>query len=329
MQIRVARNPASGQGRSTLIVSVKPLLFIDANQYLDLYLLDSAKRLLPALEEQRDYIFVTTQIVDEVLRNKVNIAAHFLTETLKKLAMGGVSVPDHLLGTGSAENGSIGAQLRDIREKAQSAKEAFKNFTPDVLEQISQSKDQVSKTLAGIFCEAVEPDEAELERARARKERGNPPGKNTDPLGDHLTWEQILSQCQDRPRLWIITKDSDYATKYDGKMFLNAFLYRELTRLYQAAPDVFLFDNIAEGLEHFTATMKVKADKLPTPEEAEQIKKEQESLPRLDYDDGPIYLRIQDAFRLSDAMQLRAALASQRNAEEVSIPPFPPIAADT
>ena len=84
-------------------MSVNAVLFIDANQYLELYLIDGGKKLLPALEEQREFIFVTTQVVEEVQRNKVRVAARFLTETLKKLEVGGVAVPDQLLSTRDTE----------------------------------------------------------------------------------------------------------------------------------------------------------------------------------------------------------------------------------
>ena len=86
----------------------------------------------------------------------------------------------------------IREQLQKIREKVNETKEEFKKLTHDLLEQVSQSKDEVSKVLAGLFSQAVAPNEGELQRARARKERGNPPGKKSDPLGDELSWEQGL-----------------------------------------------------------------------------------------------------------------------------------------
>jgi len=301
-------------------VSVKGVLFIDANQYLDLYRIVSGKKLLAALQEQRVYILVTAQVVDEVHRQKVKVTASFLADSLKKLELNSIAVPDHLLSTVDDRVVRIREQLQKIREKVEETKEEFKKLTHDLLEQVSQSKDEVSKVLAGVFSQAVAPSEDELQRARARKERGNPPGKKSDPLGDQLSWEQILSRCQDKPRLWIITKDSDYGTKHDGEMFLNAALYQELARLYLSEPRVFCFDNITDGLKHFAGTTGAKAENLPTPEETEQIKKEQESLPPLDwltnYDDSAL-IAIQSAYRMRDSTLLRAALANQ---EEVFLP---------
>jgi hypothetical protein len=72
-------------------------LFIDANQYLRLYGMANASGLLEALEEQKEYIFVSTQIADEVMRNKLDYAKLALAAKFKKLDEKGV-VPDHLLG---------------------------------------------------------------------------------------------------------------------------------------------------------------------------------------------------------------------------------------
>jgi len=253
-------------------VKPKSVLFIDANQYLDLYLIDSGKKLLPALEEQSPYIFVPEQVVHEVKRNKILIVARFLADTMNKLKAGGVVVPHHLPNT-------VSGQLRETRDKINKTKVEFSKHTPDLLERIIQSKDEVSAALERIFCHAVKAKEEEWRRARERRERGNPPGKQNDPLGDQLSWEQLLSHCEGPFKLWIITRDSDYATTYQGKMYLNAFLYEELTAKSHTTPQVFCFDNIAEGVTHFAKETNAKAEKLPTSTETEELKKEQESLP--------------------------------------------------
>jgi hypothetical protein len=303
------------------IVGVESILFVDANQYLNLYRMVSGKNLLAALEEQREYIFVTAQVVDEVHRQKVKVAASFLAEQIRKLEPKSIAVPDHLLGTGDGRVVSMREQLREINKRLKDSNEELRKLTRDLLEQVSQSKDEVSKRLAAIFSRAVAPKEDELQRARVRRERGNPPGKRSDPLGDQLNWEQILSQCQGNRRVWIITKDSDYATEHDGTMFLNAALYQELARLYRSVPEVFCFDNIVDGFRHFAATNGVKAEKLPTSEETEQIKKEQESLPPLgwleNYDEANS-IAIQKIYRERESA-LRAALR-QVASEDV----FPP-----
>jgi len=262
-------------------MSTKPILFIDANQYLDLYRMVSGKRILAALEEQKDYIFVTSQVVHEVSRNKVRVAASFLADATKKIELSAMAVPDHMLSATDDSVQRLSKRLHELREEVTKVKDAFAKLTQDLLEQVSQSKDDVSKALAVIFSKAAVPNAEELKRAKDRKMLGNPPGKNNDPLGDQVSWEQILTKCKNKPSVWIITKDSDYATKYNDVMFFNALLHDELALLYQRQPEVFCFDNIANGLKHFLETTAVTAKKLPTPDETEQIKREQDSLPPL------------------------------------------------
>ena len=163
-------------------MSVRNVLFIDANQYLDLYAIPRMKKIVPALQEQRDHILVTTQVVDEVNRNKVKKTAIFLAGQLKNLELNSIAVPAHLLSDADDRVAAMVGRLEQTRRKVEEAKKEFKKLTHDVLEQVSQSRDEMSRGLADLFIRAVSPNDGESERARARKERGNPPGKRDDPL---------------------------------------------------------------------------------------------------------------------------------------------------
>jgi len=289
-------------------VSAQAVLFIDANQYLDLYRMFRGKQLLAALVEQKDYIFVTSQVVDEVSRNKVKVAASFLANAIKKMELNTMTVPDHMLADDRVQ--SLGKRLQKTGEELTKTRDEFGKLTQELLEQVSQSNDEVSKALSVIFSKAVAPNAQELERAKQRKVHGNPPGKDNDPLGDQLSWEQILTKCKEKPRLWVITKDSDYATEHGGKLFLNALLHQDLASLCEKQPEVFCFHNIVDGLKHFSATTSVKAKKLPPPNVTEQIKKEQESLPPLDWLFGSNEM-FSTAIRNTDMSRALAALAAQ------------------
>jgi hypothetical protein len=296
-------------------VSVGGVIFIDANQYLDLYRLAQSQELLPGLAEQREHILVISQVVDEVQRQKVKATRDFLASIVKK------SVPNKTFIPSCRIEKEVSVR---IQERLQ---EIHRKLSHDLLEQVSRSKDEVSMALASVFSQAIVHTNEELQRAKARKERGNPPGKRGDPLGDELSWEQLLSHCKDKPRLWIISKDSDYATVCADKMFLNAFLYQDLTSIYQSEPTVFCFNNIGEGLRHFVDTTGAKAVNLPTLEETEQIKREQESLPPIGWlvndDSGhlALQLQIQDMWRRAASTQLSAPWMSRVFLDETIPPP--------
>jgi len=146
-----------------------------------------------------------------------------------------------------------------------------------------------------------------------RREVGNPPGKHANPIGDQLTWEQILTHFKGKRRLWIISRDGDYGTVYGGKGFLNRFLYDELRGV---APDaeVYLFPDTVEGIKHFVDKTGVKAEKRLTPEEVEEIEKEEKSLPQLTAPDDAVRetMAAIQKFRYSDDAMREAMAAMEK-----------------
>jgi hypothetical protein len=251
-------------------------LFIDANQFLKLYGVVEGKRLLDSLEEQKAHIFVSTQIVDEVLRNKLGCAQIFFSDKLKGIETINATVPDHLLGISDEET----TKFRNIINQAKQARTELDKLVAGALLKISLSEDDVSKRLGALFDKAVPPSADEMQRARERKERGNPPGKPKNPLGDEITWEQLLTNCKTSTttRLWIITGDQDYYIKCGKDCLLNPLLRRNLVDASDTEPEIHCFDNLLDGITHFGKNADVKADKLPTEGEAAEIKKELEAM---------------------------------------------------
>lgn len=184
-------------------------LFIDANQYLELYRTIAGKKLLNSLDEQKPYIFISAQIVDEVLRNKLRIAKSFFTDKLKKINTVNALVPDHLLGISDQKTTYFREVIEQANEQAKQAVKELSTLASDALSLISRSEDDVSRRLGEVFDKSVSPSIDEMRRARERKERGNPPGKASGPLGDQITWEQLLIHCKKSKctRLWIVTSD--------------------------------------------------------------------------------------------------------------------------
>jgi hypothetical protein len=254
------------------------LLFIDANKYLDLYRTKTGRLNLAALSEQAAHIFVTQKVVDEVKRNKIKVTVEFLTENWELARAQTYNVPDHLFGASEEQSKSIRRQMEEIRQKIQQVNTELRALAVDIMTKVSQSTDEVSRALAPIFASAVAHSDEQFQKAKERKERGDPPGKPTDPIGDQVTWEQILWRFVGKTKLWIITRDSDYGSMYSGKGFLNQFLYEELVKV-SAKAEVFLFENLPDGIKHFAEITGVKADKLPSSEEIEEIKNEEEILP--------------------------------------------------
>jgi PIN domain len=257
------------------------ILFIDANQYLNFYRMTAGNRLLDSLEEQKDHIFISAQIVDEVLRNKLRCAKEFFSAKFKEIDANETPVPDHLLGISNEKT----TELRNGLAKTKGVKTELIDLAAAALPKISRSEDDVSKRLRGLFDKAVSPSADEIQRARSRRERGNPPGKPGNALGDQITWEQLLAYCKGKEckRLWIITDDQDFFEKWNKHSFLNSLLYRDLTDACGSAPEVRCFSDLATGISDFGNNAGVTARKLLTPTEATEIKKEIEGLPPHDW----------------------------------------------
>jgi len=181
--------------------NVNALIFIDANQYLELYRITKGKKLLEALNEQQDYIFLTKQICDEVQRNKLQVAAEFFTRQFEEIRVRTFEMPDPLLDVSTEAAKNLVDKLKSINEGVKAVNKDLPKAAIQVLCRISQSEDEVSKGLSTIFSRAVLHEPEELERARQRKELGNPPGKKAGPLGDQLNWEQLLSHCKNATTL--------------------------------------------------------------------------------------------------------------------------------
>jgi hypothetical protein len=167
---------ARGRGMSVAI-------FIDANQYLKLFGVVEGKELLGAVEEQKQYIFVSRQIVDEIMRNKLSCAERFFSAQFKEIDETMAVVPDHLLGIDDSKV----ADLRASFQLAKDTKKEIRELGAAALALISRSEDDVSKRLAALFDNAMAPNDYEMAGARARREFGNPPGYPGQPLGDQIT----------------------------------------------------------------------------------------------------------------------------------------------
>jgi hypothetical protein len=271
------------------------ILFLDTNQYLDLYRLVPRKELLDSLQGLKEYIFVPMQIVEEVLRGKLRVADQFFSEHLKDIdTINRTLVPHHLLGIDEKKV----TELRDSFSRAKDSRDELRQLAHGALNRISRSEDEVSVRFNVLFKNAISPNDTEMQRARERKERGTPPGKPNGPLGDQIIWEQLLTYCKhnDCKRLWIVAKDSDYGITSANHLFLlNALLYRDLMDACRAGLEIYSFTNLQTAITNFVDKTGVKVEKLATGEKATEIIKAIDALPRANWEED-----IHERFRMYD-----------------------------
>lgn len=249
------------------------MLFIDANIYLEFFKSSQAslKKLLPSMESIKGEIFVTSQVANEVRRNKVKVASESFREYVKSYKPPSGRLPEHLEEDGKDVvekwNRESAKLLSGLKESQISLSDAVEHL----LLKVMRSEDGASVSLETILSNALPPSNDDLNNARLRKELGNPPGKPTDSLGDQVSWEQLLAAYKGEEPLWIISADNDYSSKVNNSRYLNSYLFEELKKKLGKAPDIFIFESLAEGIEHYSENRKKPVENLPPKEELREI----------------------------------------------------------
>jgi hypothetical protein len=249
------------------------VLFIDANIYLEFFKSsqDTLKKLLPVVLSMKDEIFVTKQISDEVTRNKIKVAADSLRNYVNSYKAPSSRLPEHLEEEGKTLIGDWNKSSANLYSNLKSSQEALSDIVEHLLDEIMKGDDAASVSLEKVFENAVQPSDTEISNAKSRKEVGNPPGKHTDPIGDEISWEQLLSTYKGDSPLWIISADNDYSSMVNNRRYLNAYLFNELKHKLDSEPVVHVFDSLAKGIKHFSENRPEPVPNLPSPEELQEI----------------------------------------------------------
>jgi len=251
------------------------LLFIDANIYLRFY--DSSqpeyKRLLKTLVEVKGNVFITEQLVNEVNRNKLSVFEASCSEPITDDSPKRNHLPEHFDVGGRNVIESWNKKRDDLNITAQDLKRQQNRINHDLLSSISNSTDSVSKELAAIFSMSQPHSANQLERAINRRQIGNPPGKPLDPLGDQLSWEQLLDNISKDTNIWIVSNDSDYFSSYKNSCYLNPVLMMDIQHRTKTDVIVKCFNRLADGLKDFNDNLPLKLATLPEAEELQQISK--------------------------------------------------------
>ncbi len=222
-------------------------ILVDSNIYLQFYAHERTEALLPALVEVKSELLVTTQIVDEVCRNRLNVLAKHMDDCVGKTILGEAAVV-HLIPDDQARE-TIGKSIEEMVKKGEQIQATMRAHLTEAIKLTAQGKDRITKSLETVFSSAVIPTPDQVGRARARWERGNPPGKREDLVGDQINWEVFLDSLGGAEKVWIVSKDGDFIAKKRGEHCLDPLLYREL--MQRGVTDVSCFTELSTALKSF------------------------------------------------------------------------------
>lgn len=252
-------------------------LFIDANVFLQFFREDMPRfhNLVESLLELRPHLLITERVAAEVRRNKVRVAASAFSVLEKQLAFPAVRLPEHLDDTDNDTLHQLNEDLAQLLARVRDATTCFRLHRDQLLRRIATSEDQTSKKLERLFENAAIPTDDQLARARQRRRYGDPPGKPGDPLGDQLSWEQVLDEVSAHNDVWLVTRDTDYFEDIGGELLLNPFLARELS---QRAPNrnARVFSKLVNALQSIRESIPEVLQSDLTVSDVEAIRQEED-----------------------------------------------------
>lgn len=229
-------------------------LFVDANIYLDFYHfsnddLDELKKLVDLVNKGEITLVLTSQVIDEVRRNRDNKVA----DAYNKFKDSKITLNLPQICKGYSEFPKITRSVHVLRTLID---ELDKKLIKDINERTLKADEIINQLFGG----AVVIDSSQfLERARIRLDLGNPPGKQRS-YGDALTWTSLISELKDKKNLFFISDDIDYKSPLDEFTF-NTYLRDEWKKLKKS--DLFFYVKLSDFFSehHKDIQLKVEEEK--------------------------------------------------------------------
>lgn len=237
-------------------------IFIDANVFLRFYDSNRSeyKKLLGSIDAFTDHFYITSQVADEVVRNRLGVAVQAARNIEKELQqVAKIALPEHFedpVSEGAPTAKQWNQDLNEFRNKHKKLSSDLHSYFSGLLDSVSKGSDNVSVTLDRLFTKAIRPSARQISEAHERRAFGNPPGKRADPVGDQLSWILVRDTHKIEDKLWLVTNDQDYYEKFDGKFYLNSYLISELKGKLEKLPDIAIFADLSEAIRELQLQIK-------------------------------------------------------------------------
>ncbi|MDZ7842171.1 MAG: PIN domain-containing protein [Gammaproteobacteria bacterium] len=255
--------------RKTKKRAIQSFAFIDTNIFLDFYRAptENTLSLLEKLDRVKDRVICTYQIEMEFLKNRQ-------TEIMNIAKASNLDIDARLPAV--MGDSQLDTTLKRLKQELDKRKKQLEERVARIIDNPS-GYDPIYSTLETIFA-----SEADLvltrdmsirhsikRRAWRRFILGYPPRKKNDTsIGDALNWEWIIHCAQNRRgKIVIVSRDSDYGCKYNGKCFLNDALKKEF-RDRVGKKSILYTDKLSEALKE----LQIHVTKAEEKSEQEQIR---------------------------------------------------------
>lgn len=185
-------------------------VYLDANIFLGFYAysdadLDQLKELERLIYEGHFAMFLPSQTLDEIVRNREKIVA----ESIEQFGRDRPSAKVPLIMAGLEEVAAFQEAFKETeRKRAELIRVARQRAAERTLH-----ADDLIEGLVAVSTEIACTD-ALFFAAMKRHRLGNPPGKGSE-IGDELNWEALLAACPDG-ELHVVSRDGDYRSALDN-----------------------------------------------------------------------------------------------------------------
>lgn len=227
-------------------------LFLDTNVLLNFYRLSSEtieelEKLVAAIEKKEIFLAINEQLTDEFWRQRENVIADALGSfSGKKLPTKfPMIIRNH-------------DDFEELETKTKELQKLTEKIIGDTTTQAREETTNADKLIHKLFKKATlaKIDPNLLNDARARVERGNPPGKRNS-IGDAIHWEILLKSIPYEENLYIVTSDLDFYSKLEPSKIDN-FLEDEWYEKKNA--DIFLYNSLSKFFVEQYPNIKLAED---------------------------------------------------------------------
>lgn len=216
-------------------------VFIDTNVLLDLYHLsgpdlDELRKVIKLAENKKLNVLLPAQVEDEFWRNRERVISEALDLFAKTKAS--ATLPNLI---------RANPKSSELRQAVERVNDLVKELRQVADSEIANHKLKADDVIESLFmqCPPQAVDISVIDKAKARKELGNPPGK-ANSLGDAVNWEWLLESTPEGESLVIISSDGDFESELlKGRP--KEFLLREWARAKKG--DLELFKGLPDFLK--------------------------------------------------------------------------------
>lgn len=233
--------------------TIKQLLFIDTNIWLDFYRArnETGLALLKHAEAVSDRIIVTYQLESEFKRNRQAAILEGIQE---------LKPPGQVARPGIFSDAKASAVLARSMKEADKRVRALKQKLTRVLDNPS-AHDPVYQACQRIFHRedtlVLSREDKTRHTIRRRAFRrflhGCPPRKRNDTsIGDAINWEWMIHCANaENAELVIVSRDSDFGITFEGRAYVNDHLKQEFAERVSRKRKLLLYGKLSDALKHF------------------------------------------------------------------------------